>query len=75
MALERELATFKEKLPELLAADAGKYVLIHGEDVSGVWETKTQALEEGYRRFGLEPFLVKRIVANETPIFVPRGLV
>jgi hypothetical protein len=75
MPLERELATFHAKLPELLATAAGKYVLIHGAEVAGAWDTKAQALEEGYRRFGLEPFLVKQLVAVEQPLFVPRGLV
>jgi hypothetical protein len=75
MALERELETFRTRLPELIDKEAGRFVLIHGDEVAGVWDDKTQALEEGYRRFGLEPFLVKRIVANETPLFVPRGLV
>ena len=32
MTLEKELKTYKEKLPEL-AHDEGKLVLIHGEDV------------------------------------------
>ena len=32
MALEKELATYNANLPEL-KAQAGKYVLIHGEDV------------------------------------------
>jgi hypothetical protein len=75
MALERELETFRARLPELMDKEAGRFVLIHGEEVAGVCDDKTQTLEEGYRRFGLEPFLVKRLVAHETPLFVPRGLV
>jgi hypothetical protein len=75
MPLDQELATFQAKLPELLRQDAGRFVLIHGDDVAGVWDTKAAALEEGYRRFGLDAFLVKRIVANEKPLFVPREVV
>jgi hypothetical protein len=74
MALERELATFQANLPTLVEKHTGRYVLVHGEQVIGVWDAKAEALEEGYRRFNLEPFLVKRIVADEKPTFVPRGI-
>ncbi len=61
-------------LPTLLEKEAGRYVLIHGEQIVGTWDAKAEALEEGYRRFNLEPFLVHRIVADEKPIFVPRDI-
>ncbi|HVS40593.1 MAG TPA: hypothetical protein VMS17_33870 [Gemmataceae bacterium] len=75
MILDREWATYQANLPELLKKDAGRYVLIHGDQIVGVWDTKDQALEEGYRRFLLGPFMVHHIVAHEKPIFVPRGLI
>ncbi len=68
MILDREMATYRAKLPELLEHDAGRYVLIHGDDVIGTFETLTQALEEGYERWLFEPFLVKQLIANEQPI-------
>ena len=74
MALDREMATFQANLPALLEKDAGRFVLVHGEQIVGTWDTKAEALEEGYRRFLFEPFLVHPIVAEEKPIFVPRGL-
>ena len=75
MAIDREWETFLANLPALLEKEAGRYVLIHDNQVVGVWDTKAEALEEGYQRFLLESFLVQRIVADEKPIFVPRGLV
>ncbi len=72
--LDREWETFQANLPALLEKEAGRYVLIHGDQVAGVWNTNQEALEEGYRRFLLEPFLVQHIVADEKPIFVPREL-
>ena len=71
MVLDRELLTFRTNLPDLLEKAVGRFVLIHGDDILGTWETEEQALEEGYERFLHEPFLVKRIVANEQPIFMP----
>ncbi len=67
MALEKELETYKSKLPELKAQE-GKYVLIHGTDVIDVFVSYEDALKEGYKRFGLEPFLVKQILTIE-PVF------
>jgi len=64
MALERELEAYRKKLPELLA-HKGKYVLIHGESVAGIWDTYQKAVEEGYSQFELSPFLVKRIEEHE----------
>lgn len=72
MALEKELQTYKEKLPEL-KAEAGKYVLIHGDKVIRTFSAYEDAMEEGYSEFGPdEPFLVKRIEAIEHTHFISR---
>jgi hypothetical protein len=67
MALEKELETYKSKLPELKAHE-GKYVLIQGENVVDTFSSYDDALKEGYKRFGLTPFLVKQILTVE-PVF------
>ena len=59
--LERERQTYEAKKPELLAASPGKFVVIHGDQVAGVWEPQDDALRAGYEGFRLEPFLVKEI--------------
>ena len=64
MALEKELATYERKLPELLAHE-GKFVLVHGDEVHGLWDTYENALQAGYQQFGLTSFLVKRIQGVE----------
>jgi len=71
MALERELATYKAKLQELLP-DEGKYALIHGDDVIAVYGTYEDAIKEGYAKFGLDPFLVKQIQSSEQVHFISR---
>jgi hypothetical protein len=67
MALEKELETYKNKLPELKAHE-GKFVLIQGEHVVDTFTSYEDALKEGYKRFGIKPFLVKQILAIE-PVF------
>ena len=71
MALEKELATYKAHLDEL-KADAGKYVLIQGDDVIGTFTGYDDALTAGYKKFGLDPFLVKRIEIVERTHFISR---
>ncbi len=64
MTLERELETYKKKLPEL-TEHQGKYALVHGDLFVDVYGTYEDAIKEGYKRFELEPFLVKRIESQE----------
>lgn len=71
MALERELETYRQKLPELLA-DEGKFVLIHGDEVVDVFGTYEDAIKEGYGKFRLAPFLVKQIQSVEQVHFISR---
>ena len=69
MALEKEIETYKKNLPELLAEE-GKFVLIKGEEVAGTYAAYEDALEEWYRRYGLDGFLVKQIQAVEKLYFI-----
>ena len=71
MALEKELETYRTRLPEL-AASEGKFVLIQGDQISGIFDTYADAIKEGYGKFGLNPFLVKQIQAIERVQFVSR---
>lgn len=70
MALEKELETYKSRLPEL-KGEEGKFVVVHGEEVT-VFGTYEDALNEGYKRYKLEPFLVRKIEAIELVQFVTR---
>lgn len=72
--LDKELATFERHKERLLAESAGKYALIRDDQLEGVWDTYEDALKTGYSRFGLEPFLVKRIVGLDSILFVSRGI-
>ncbi len=65
--LDAETATFQEHRDELLGSAEGKFVLVKGEQVVGVYDSKRDAITEGYRRFGNTPFLVKQVLKVETP--------
>ena len=64
-SLANELATYERHKDELVSAHEGKFVLIHGEDIAGIWDTYQDALAAGYKQFGLEPFLVKQVLGVE----------
>lgn len=66
--LTAELKTYEEHRNELLGTSEGKFVLIHGTEVIGVYESQRDAIAEGYKRFGNVPFLVKQIVKVEIPL-------
>ena len=66
---QREMAAYQRELPGLLAAGhEGKYVLIRGDDLEGIFGTQDEALSSGYDRFGLNPFYVHQIQAVE-PVY------
>lgn len=71
-ALEKELEIYRENLPSLLLQE-GKFALIHGDKVAGIFDTYADALAEGYKLFNLEPFLVKQIQAVEQAHFIARA--
>jgi hypothetical protein len=72
MALERELATFEKKLPELSAEHAGEYALVHGDEIVDLFSSYDDAIKAGYARFGLEAFLVKQVQSFEPVHFIAR---
>lgn len=73
MALEKEIETYRIKLPELMK-DEGKFVLIHGEKIIDTFASYEDAIKEGYKGFGLAPFLVKQIHSIEQVQFISRPL-
>jgi hypothetical protein len=66
-ALLQERATYEAHKTELLK-DEGKFVLIRGGEIAGIWPSFEAALEAGYERFGPVAFMVKLITAVE-PVY------
>jgi hypothetical protein len=56
----RERETF-EAIKGGLKGQAGRYVVIKGEEVAGVWPSYEAALDGGYERFGPVAFFVKQL--------------
>ena len=66
--LEAELRYFNEHRAELLEAAAGKFALIKGESVIGMFDTEASAIRRGYETVGNIPFLVKKVTEVDIPL-------
>ena len=73
MALEREIATYEHHLLDLLK-DAGKYVVIRGEEILGVFEAFEDAVRKGYETGLNDPFLTRRIAQSQPILSAPRSI-
>jgi hypothetical protein len=57
-----EIATYLRELPRLLKEEqAGRYTLVKGNEILGIWDEQSEAIQTGRDRFGLEPIYVKKI--------------
>ena len=67
--LQQELDTFRQEISGW-SDHVGKFVLIKNREVTGFYSTYEDAITEGYRRFQLEPFLVKQVSVIEQACFI-----
>lgn len=65
--LDTEVKTYEQNRDHLLGTAEGKFVLMHGMQVVGVYDSKMDAIAAGYQQFGNDPFLVKQVVRVEAP--------
>ncbi len=77
MALESERSVYEQRLAEWLAAGfAGRWVVIHGQDVVGFFDDLDAAAGAGYEQFGVnELFLVRQVAQQQAPIHASRRAV
>lgn len=65
--LEVETDTFERNREKLVAAGEGKFALVHGDTIIGIYESKSDAISQGYQKFGNKPFLVRQILKVDLP--------
>jgi len=65
--LIRELQTYEANKSGLIGKSKGKFVLIKDNQVVGVFDTRIDAIRQGYERLGNVPFFVKQIVEIDIP--------
>ena len=74
--LDRERRTYEAIRDDLLKKAHGRWVLIKGADVRGIFATEDEGVAEGVRLLGPdEPFFVQRIETADEEIGVFAGVV
>lgn len=64
-ALQQEFDTCEAHKAALLKAVEGKWVLIKGERILGIFATQLEAIREGWKRLGRQEFLVEEIPPSD----------
>lgn len=70
-ALAAEIDFYNEHRDEWMGRIAGRVVLVKGRDLVGVYDDEEAALAEGARLFGLESFLVRRVLPSDPEVRIP----
>ena len=73
MSLEVEIARYNELLPELLQTSAGKFAVIKGRDLIGVFDDMDEGYGAALDKYGVTSFLLRPIRAVQ-PIVDLRNL-
>lgn len=71
MQLEKEIAVFEKLKPQLLEHHLGKFALIIGESVVGVYDSPQTAYVAGLAAHGNVPMLIKIITEHEGVETIP----
>ena len=61
--LTKEITAYERMRSELEADLLGKWVLVHDETLTGIYETFEDAASEAVARFGRGPYLIREIGA------------
>jgi len=69
--LDKERKYFEAHRGEWLKQHLGKFALVKGEELLGVFDTQQKALIEGARRFGIDGFLVRQVEESEQVVYIP----
>ena len=65
MALETEVQFFEAHRAEWVEHHEGKYALIKGEHLQGVYDSDSSAFEAGVCEWGDESFLIKEVLRED----------
>jgi len=71
MPLEKELEFFEKNLPSWLKEHKGKFALVQGSSLVGLYLSADEALAEGARLFGNGSFLIRQILETQPEASIP----
>lgn len=69
--LAEEWETYRREAGRLLAeGNEGRYILIKGGEIIGIWDTRKEAFAAAGQRFPLQPYLVHQIQERERLLYM-----
>jgi hypothetical protein len=71
MTIEREQAWYEEHKEELLAKYRGKWIVVHNENLVGVYDSSAEAYNKGVEITKCEEILVRSAEESEKPVTAP----
>jgi len=69
--LRKDYEYFQKAKKDWLAEHSGKYALVKGGKLIGVFDTDAAAYAEGVKRFGNTSMLIARIQPQESIVWIP----
>lgn len=70
--LQQEIETFEARREELEKYYLGKFVLIHGGDLVGAYDTLDAVAAVAIPKFGRGPYLIRKV--GEPPMYLPASV-
>jgi predicted acetyltransferase len=64
--LEIERKIFDDHVEEWRSSHGGKFVLIHGKEVVGFYDSLQKAFSQGTKLYGMADFFIEQILPAET---------
>ena len=71
MAFEIEIERYNELLPELLESSKGKFVVIKGRELLGIYDSNDDAYEAALDKYGLSGFLLRPVRETQQVVSIP----
>ncbi len=71
MALEKERAWYEANKADLLAKHRGKWIVVHGAKLIGVYDNSVEAYNKGVETTQCEEILVRCVVESDEPFSAP----
>ena len=68
--LEQEVRTWLAHRDALVRQSPGKFVVIKGEQIFGIFDDQADAYAQAYRQFGNVPFLLRPIQREEEVYYI-----
>ena len=61
--IERNFEAFQKQVPDLIPSKEGKFALMHSESIEGFFDSLTEAIVTGHRRFANGMFSIQQVTA------------